>query len=157
MRYRNILSAVVLLAFCAWYAYLTNGLPERSLPNTPGPSFFPWIITALLATLSVSLLIKGLVGGGGTDLLTQNGRPMRMTLAFLGVFFVYALVLPWAGFILASIPFFFVMMILFGQRSIPWLAGVSIGVPIVLVLIFQYVFEVQLPEGVLEGLLTAVL
>ncbi len=40
MALRNIVAAVALLALGIVYGYLAMRLPERDLPNIPGPSFF---------------------------------------------------------------------------------------------------------------------
>ena len=61
MRRRNIIAAAVLIALSIGYGILTAHLPERSLPHTPGPPFFPWIATAVLLALSLCLLAGGMV------------------------------------------------------------------------------------------------
>jgi len=60
MRRKNIIAAVVLIVFAILYGVLTANLPVRTLPNTPDPSFFPWINTAVVLVLSVWLLVQGL-------------------------------------------------------------------------------------------------
>ena len=52
---RNLLAGCGLLAFSLAYGVLTTGLPDRTLPNTPGPAFFPWFITGSLVILSAAL------------------------------------------------------------------------------------------------------
>ncbi len=59
MHLRNIIAAVVLLAVGVAYTVLTFQLPERSLPNTPGPNFFPLVIVVIFLVLALSLLIQG--------------------------------------------------------------------------------------------------
>ena len=60
MRRRNIIAAVVLIVSALFYGGLTAQLPTRTLPNTPDPSFFPWINTAIILALSVLLLARTL-------------------------------------------------------------------------------------------------
>ena len=62
MALRNIVAAAVLLMLGAAYGYLAMQLPERGLPNIPGPSFFPYLIAILLLGLSLGLLAQGIRG-----------------------------------------------------------------------------------------------
>ena len=152
MRRKNIIAGVVLIFISLWYGYLTSELPVRTLPNTPDPSFFPWINTIILLVLSVSLLIQGLF-------FTEQGErkvdpfAARLVAASLSLFFIYLLILPSLGFVVASIPFFAGMMVLFEERRPVWVASSSVAVTVLLFSAFRYGFGVLLPLGVLDGLL----
>ena len=61
MARRNILAGAVLVVIGLGYGILTAALPDRSLPDTPGPAFLPWLITAAWLVLSVALLARGLI------------------------------------------------------------------------------------------------
>ena len=61
MKQKDIVAACVLLVVVIGYGYQTTLLPARTLPNTPDPSFFPWINTILLGVLSFALLIQGIL------------------------------------------------------------------------------------------------
>jgi hypothetical protein len=121
------------------------------LPNTPDPSFFPWINTIILLLLSVSLLVQGLF-------FTEEGESKidpvarRLVITSLALFFGYLLILPPLGFVVASIPFFAAMMVLFEERRPIWVASSSIAVTVVLFSVFRYGFGVLLPLGVMDGL-----
>ncbi len=162
MRKRNIIAGLFLTVLGLTYGYLTTGLPERSLPNMPGPSFFPWIITFCLLVLSVSLLVQGL-RMAADDPISKPGpeKPDGGSLPafiFLGVFAVYLALLPFLGFLLASIPFFAVLMALYGETRKLWIASLSLGCPVFLFLLFRDVFNIPLPRGsvnILGGALSA--
>ncbi|MBT3768168.1 MAG: tripartite tricarboxylate transporter TctB family protein [Rhodospirillaceae bacterium] len=151
MRRKNIIAGVVLIFISLWYGYLTSELPVRTLPNTPDPSFFPWINTIILLLLSVSLLVQGLF-------FTEEGESKidpvarRLVITSLALFFGYLLILPPLGFVVASIPFFAAMMVLFEERRPIWVASSSIAVTVVLFSVFRYGFGVLLPLGVMDGL-----
>ena len=151
MRRKNIVAGVVLIFISLWYGYLTSELPVRTLPNTPDPSFFPWINTIILLLLSVSLLVQGLF-------FTEEGESKidpvarRLVITSLALFFGYLLILPPLGFVVASIPFFAAMMVLFEERRPIWVASSSIAVTVVLFSVFRYGFGVLLPLGVMDGL-----
>ena len=153
MRRRNIIAAAVLIAFSIGYGILTAQLPERSLPHTPGPPFFPWIATAVLLALSLSLLASGLFGRDEEVPPAAPAAARSRALALLGVLVGYLVVLPGLGFLLATIPFFALLMALFGEkRPLPLAAG-AVGVTLGLYLLFRHGFGVFLPRGVIEGLL----
>ena len=150
MARRNIIAALVLIAVGAWYAFLTAGLPERTLPNTPGPSFFPGLIAGALLVLSACLLGQGMVmrraGAAGR---AGDRRPSVYRAGALVWFAAYLAALPHLGFVVASVPFFAGLMLLYGGRGLAWLAGGSIGVPVVLFYLFREAFQILLPQGAL--------
>ena len=150
MRRRNITAALVLLAIGAGYGLLTSQLPTRSLPDTPGPPFFPWINTTVILVLSAILLAQGLMAPGRSAPL-QSGRRLRAAGA-LGAFLIYLIVLPGLGFILATIPFFAALMVLFGEARPLRVSTGSILSTAFLYLLFRHGFGVFLPTGLLKGL-----
>ena len=158
MRIKNIIAGIFLTILGLVYGYLTTGLPERSLPNTPGPSFFPWILTFSLLVLSVSLVVQGFrmaADQSGSEKPDGDSIPAFL---FLGVFAVYLALLPFFGFLIASIPFFAVLMALYGETRKLWIASLAIGVPVFLFLVFRHVFNLPLPRGtvsILDGALVA--
>lgn len=155
MRKNNIIAGLFLTVLGLAYGYLTTGLPERSLPNMPGPSFFPWIITVCLLVLSVSLLVQGLRMAADDSKPEKPEAGSFPAVLFLGVFAVYLALLPFLGFLLASIPFFAVLMILYGETRKLWIASFSFGFPIFLLLLFRDVFNVPLPRGTVDILSSA--
>ncbi len=150
MRRRNLIAALVLLALGAGYGILTTQLPVRSLPDTPGPPFFPWINTIVILALSATLLVQSLVGEDGPVPAPAAGR--QRAIWALGAFVVYLATLPGLGFILATAPFFAVLMALFGEtRPLRVAAGAFITTGILYVL-FRHGFAVFLPTGLLKGI-----
>ena len=151
MRRKNIIAAIVLIVFAAFYGYLTSGLPDRTLPNTPDPSFFPWVNTVLIVGLSVWLLIRGLRRPVEPPEAGDPAENRKVAIA-LGVFVAYLALMPSLGFILATAPFFAVMMVLFGEKR-PALVGVSaLGATAALYVLFRHGFGVFLPRGLLAGI-----
>ena len=153
MRQRSVIAGLVLIAVGVGYGYLTSRLPVRTLPNTPNPSFFPWINTVLLLVLSAALLIQGLAldAGNGRERYRRPG--IAYAVVALVAFVAYLVVLPGLGFVVASIPFFAVMMVLFGELRPAWVAGGSVGAIVLLFVVFRYGFGVLLPRGLLSGLI----
>ena len=99
--------------------------------------------------LSVSLVVKGVMarhGGQAVADARSQGREMALALA---AFTVYLVALPYAGFIIASVLFFAVLMHLYGCRNKLMIGGASIAIPVTLFVIFRYAFQIILPRGVL--------
>jgi putative tricarboxylic transport membrane protein len=150
MRRRNTIAALVLLALGVGYGILTSQLPVRSLPDTPGPPFFPWINTIVILALSATLLVQGLRSADGPVPAQVEGR--QRAVWALGVFVVYLAILPGLGFILATAPFFAALMMLFGETRPLRVAAGAIIVTGALYLLFRHGFNVFLPTGVLKGI-----
>ena len=160
MRHRNIIAAVVLLVIALGYGALTTQLPIRSLPDTPGPPFFPWVNTAILLALSLSLLVQGLRGtateDSGQTIAPSDRVQRRLAVWALGAFVAYLVVLPGLGFLLATAPFFAVLMVLFGEKRRLWVAIGSIAMTTFLYLLFRHGFSVFLPRGILPDLVSGI-
>ena len=62
MSLKNVIGGVLLLIVGLIYGYLSTQLPERAVPNVPGPAFFPGLVAIMIVLLSIALLVKGLLG-----------------------------------------------------------------------------------------------
>jgi putative tricarboxylic transport membrane protein len=153
MSRKNVAAALILLALGVAYGYLTAGLPKRSLPDTPDPSFFPWILTACLVVLSTALLLQGLRGRRNARDDPGAAGGLRAPTAFLTLFVLYAAALPSLGFVIASVPFLAALMWLYGERRWGWIGAFSVALPVLLALAFRNGLQIPLPTGVLAGLL----
>ncbi len=145
---RNVIAAFVLLALVATYAVLTTQLPDRTIPNTPGPSFFPWVVTGSLLVLAAGLLVQGIrQWSDGPGAALDNGGARRT--AGLVWFALYLAALPGLGFLVAGIPFFAGLMMLYGGARGVWVAVASVAMPVFLFYAFRDGFQILLPLGVL--------
>ena len=147
MRRKHIAAALVLIAFGVWYGYQTSLLPVRTLPHTPSPSFFPWLLTCILLILALALLIQGFRDATPGALLAPDRVQLMYPTAGLLLFGLYVVILPYVGFLLASLPFFAAFVLLAGERRVSWIIVPSLGIPLVLFLVFRYLFRIFLPRG----------
>lgn len=147
MALRNIVAAVALLLVGAVYFYLAALLPARDIPNVPGPSFFPLLIAGIVILLAGALLWRGVRDLPHFAAEPGGDKPDRRPVVMLVAFAAYIAVLPFLGFMVASIPFAAVLIRLYGGRSRILLAAVSIGLPVFLFLLFREVFGILLPAG----------
>lgn len=154
MRRRNLISAIILLGLGIGYAGLTSSLPTRAIGSTTQPSFFPWIIAAIFITLSASLLYQGLRPVTDNDVpKSPNVTRDKYVWGFVA-FVVYLALLPTLGFIAANIPFFGVLMFLYGERRPTWLAVGAIGISVAVFFLFRELFQIRLPSGILSGVIS---
>lgn len=147
MGHRNLAAGIVLLAVGIGYGLATGQLPDRTLPDTPGPAFFPWLIAIGLIGLSAALAVRGLIDIRRGDEDSSGYRlPGRGWFA-LGGFAAYLLLLPFAGFLLASVPFCGGLVVLYGERRAVIAGAAAVLVPLILFIVFSTGFQVLLPRG----------
>ena len=147
MSLKNVIGAILLLIVGLVYGYLSTQLPERSVPNVPGPAFFPGLVAILIVLLAIALLVKGLIGLKHEPAMSGGFSVPVLPLLMLGWWFGFVIVLPYAGFLLAGIPFFAGLMIMCEQRRwIIVLAG-SASIPVILFYLFRNGLHILLPNG----------
>lgn len=147
MARRNILAGAVLLVIGLVYGILTAALPDRSLPNTPGPAFLPWLITAGWLVLSAALLVRGLIEAREESEEASGYQIPALGWPALLAFVAYLALLPALGFIATSVLFFAGLMWLYGERNKFLVLAASILVPVTLFYLFTAGFQVLLPRG----------
>lgn len=113
----------------------------------PGPGFLPFILACILIVLSLALIASQWKKGSGKTPFWPGRtwlRPLLGTVAFA----LYAFLIALIGFLPTT--FIFLVLWMWLIESIAWrqIAAVSIGVTVVLYLIFGYFLEVPLPGGV---------
>jgi len=116
------------------------------------------IISGLLIVFSSTLIYQGLFV---TPTGEKTSRPPGFNKAclFLVIFLIYLLAMGQVGFVYASIPFFAILMVMFGEKRPHWLALGSFGVTLFLYSVFErglylsyflgddWQFNVPLPKG----------
>lgn len=136
-----------MMAFAVLYGYLTTGLPERTLPNTPGPPFMPWILTVCLFAVSAIWFFDSLKIGAGLAAFVEKREHLLIPAAALGLFMVFLVALPYLGFLAGGIPFFAGLMLLSGERRPLWIIVFSIAIPVFIFFLFREGFQILLPRG----------
>ena len=152
MHLRNLVAGLVLCAVTAGYASLIGSIPDRTLPNTPGPSFMPWIVTAAMAILSLCLVVQSAIAimrDSAAAKLAGFASFDSSSVLLLIALAAFVAAVPVLGFLLAGVAFFAVAMILFGARNPVMIIASAIAVPLFLLLLFRHVFSIILPSGIL--------
>lgn len=149
MRRANILIAIFLLGFTAFYAYLIAHLPARDLPNTLGAAFMPWVLAGMLAMLSIMLLASSLMNKGDESTLTLPIRDLVGITGLLVLIVLYVQLMNYMGFVVVSVFFLGILTWIAGSRKPVEIAIFSITTTILIYLLFYKFFNVQLPAGIL--------
>ncbi|MBT3352153.1 MAG: tripartite tricarboxylate transporter TctB family protein [Nitrospinaceae bacterium] len=147
MRAKNIGASIFMMAFAVLYGYLTTGLPERTLPNTPGPPFMPWILTICLFAISAIWFFNSLKISSDLKELVEKKEHLLFPAAALGMFLFFLVALPYLGFLLGGIPFFAGLMLASGERRPLWIIVFSIAIPVFIFFLFREGFMIILPPG----------
>lgn len=149
----NRIAAFILIAFGLWYGYLTSQQPKAQALGDPGLTLFPWVLTAILLLLSISILIQDIRGKALPKCfswkITPGGIRSIVGLAFVLVYFY---VIAYLGFLVSSILFFAGMMLLCGERRPLRIIWFSCVIPTAILFFFQELFQIPLPKlGFLQG------
>lgn len=151
MKQANIVISLCLIAFTGFYAVLITRLPDRNLPHTLGAAFMPWVLAGALLLLSLLLLFNSLAIKEDPD--RQKAKlPLKELSGILGFVFLivaYITLLYYLGFVIASIFFMAALIFLSGSRKSLEIVFFSVATTVVIYLLFQKFFEVQLPAGTL--------
>ena len=149
---KNIIAGLVLILIGIGYGYLASELPIRDVKGVPGPSFFPFLIAMAQIGLAAAMFVQGLrdVRDGKAGEAVSLPSPNILTMLF--VFLVFIAALPYLGFLFASIPFFTVLILLYGGRHKYLLLIAGPGIPIALYFLFRHVFLIPLPQATLSML-----
>ena len=153
MRRRNLLSAIILIAIGTGYAVLAQDLPTRNIENATGPSFFPLVVISCFLILSAALLVQGILPAVSDTVPSIPKIPARRYGSGLAAAAIYLVALPYLGFIVANVPLFAVLMILYGEKRLTWVIGGSVIITLLVFFLFREVFQILLPAGVLGNLI----
>lgn len=147
MPLKNLIVSIIMLMIGGSYLYLTSGLPDRSIQNVPGPAFFPAIVSGFIIILALALLIQNALRIGRQAMIEHElvipWRAIMVLLWFVG----FLVILPYTGFLIASMPFFAGLMLLCERRKALYVAAGAIIIPVLLYLLFRQGFNILLPTG----------
>lgn len=152
--YRTLELAVALLTFLFGAVVITDswGLGARWAEDGPQAGYFPFYIGLLLCLSSA-------ITFWSTWRAPQAGRETFVTRAQLRRIFsmllpatAYVIAIAFLGIYVCSAVFLAYFMARHGRHRIWLTAAVSLGVPVVLFLLFETWFKTPLPKGPLEAL-----
>ncbi|MHB1131426.1 MAG: tripartite tricarboxylate transporter TctB family protein [Chloroflexota bacterium] len=151
-RTQAVAASVLLLfgLFMLWQAFLL----KVGTPNTPGPGFFPVILSVVLLLLSLGLVFQARENGAAITAPSGGATSMhyREIAAVLGLVLLLALIIEPVGYVIGSA---IVTCALLKMAGRTWRASLIIGLlaTVLSFFLFDYALGVPLPKGVLDGLL----
>jgi putative tricarboxylic transport membrane protein len=119
----------------------------------PRPGYFPFYVALIMAISALVNLVRGAL------LRPEKNKPfvlhgqLKTVLAVLIPVALYAFAITWIGIYVSSVVFIAFFMRWLGRFAWWKVAAVSVGVAVVLFLIFERWFLVPLPKGPVEDLL----
>lgn len=120
------------------------------MPNRPGPGFVPFGLGLILTTLAAIYLWQS--RGNKKEERRSPGANYRRTALAVGVLCFYALIVNWAGYILTTFFSFILWLSLIEKKA--WFQTASLAcLAAVAVYAFNVLFSIQLPAGLLKGIL----
>lgn len=146
MLHQDTVAGIALLIVCALVYWLTTGFsePPSMLSQNVPPTFFPRLVIAAIAVLSISLILAGLrkeaVAPGAI-----NGAVWVTALIVVLAGLAAALI----GTLLALAALAAVLPVCWGERRWRLIVPVAIGLPAAIYLLFGILLDVRFPAGLL--------
>lgn len=120
-------------------------------PSLPGPGFVPFLLGAILTALAFFYLQQSLRKKEDGKKSSTPPVNTRLFLA-IGIMALYALIVTSVGYILTTFLLFALWLSLIERKN--WLQTVSLAcAAVVVIYFFNTLFSVQLPTGLLKGLI----
>ncbi|SDI59272.1 tripartite tricarboxylate transporter TctB family protein [Alloyangia pacifica] len=126
---------LLLCGFAGWRAtYIKQGFNS----SAAGPSFMPWLVIALIALLSVLLIVRALRAEHDpqTDIVMPGKRTLAAMAGFTLLMICYAVAFMPVGYLPSTLVAFIVGLILLGERN--WLLVVLFPVGMTLAIYFGF-------------------
>ncbi|MGP9724269.1 tripartite tricarboxylate transporter TctB family protein [Corynebacterium sp. AOP40-9SA-29] len=140
--------AVIALIIGVALLILAAGFPEPGQPEDPGTAALPRLIGFALAGLGVLLLFNS---EKNTFLPEKGARLRTVLIVAAGIAYTYAMT-P-LGFMLSTLVFMVVGLLIMGIRSPLRLVLVPVGVSVIVYYLFTAALGVYLPDGIIEGIM----
>ncbi len=146
----STIMGVILLALGIFVSY--HGIElSPGTPGHPGPGFVPLGLGVILGLLAAVYLWQSSREREKAKTAVSPSGYGRTAMA-LGTLCAYALIVSWLGYILTTFFFFIIWLSLIERKR--WIPTASLAcLAVVAVYLFNVLFSVQLPAGLLQGIL----
>jgi hypothetical protein len=144
MNNQDSLIGVFLIAFCAFVFWLTTGfdeVPPMLSQNVP-PTFFPRLVLAIIALLSVALTLGNL-----RKPAQKNAGVKPAVFVTAGIVLVTGFSLGYLGTWLTLILVAVVLPLAWGERRLVPIGLLAGGLPVSVYLVFSIALGVRFPAG----------
>ena len=156
MRKANFFAALIGMGFSAVVFIMT--LSFKQFKNVPvGPEFFPRWLAIGLFVCSVVLLVQATrtkpANDRGAPTLSFLDKGMQRLFVGIAIIVVYAFSWNFLGFIIMTPFAIFALMFVLGLRRYRAMIAFSFGAMIVIFCAFRYLLGIDMPLGILYGIL----
>ena len=107
------------------------------------------MLAVLLGILSILLLIESLGDKSGREAPFHAGPELKRVGVGILILAAFCALLYFVGFMIAAAFMIPAVMLLMGEKRIPVLAGVDVGVLVAVFVIFSVALKLPLPQGIL--------
>lgn len=154
MKKANIVFGILGLLLCA-YVWISSASFPRDAIMIIGPEFFPRVMATGMGIASTVLLVHTLFIGHAGEAKPINFKDpgiRRAVIVFLSAV-IYAFLLETLGFIISTILFMMFIMYMLQFRTYGKMLLASVATVAVIIFAFQIMLQIQLPPGILDGML----
>ncbi len=147
---KEIILSIILIIVAIIVFALTFQFPHQTVALAP--TAFPRFISASLMILSIVLLGQGISGiskgtsGQKKEKLKYNKAFILKLILMIFLAFLYTRVIGKIGYLLATPPFIAGNMLLFKERRIVWISGMSLVTTVLLYFLFRMIFKIPIPR-----------
>lgn len=144
-RWRHWLLPIGIILFCGGVIWVTTTFEKMPpiLKRGIQPSDFPQLVSGLIIVLTALMVWR--------EPIEPTETPSRTTWGSLALMGVFGMVTAFDFFLALSV-FAIGLAVLWGERRLAWLGLVGVGIPLAVFLLFDLVFEVRFPRGLLTRL-----
>jgi hypothetical protein len=139
---RVLVLFTLLIAAGALFA-TTFGTEYRLLGAVQSPVYFPRIILGIMMVLTLVAIVQDVMAGKAVEPVEKWGALIVFVVAAV----IYANMITRVGFMLSSVPFSVLSLLVFGVRKPMVIVAYSILVPASLVVLFNHILKLPLPTS----------
>ena len=125
--------------------YLASGFREGTATGGPGARFLPILLAVIVIVLGAVLALRPPASEGPAEPLAPDGS--RRAMWTLGAILGYVLAFERLGFLLATVPFLAILLLVYGERRWPVVLAVALGATGATYALFAMWLGVPLPPG----------
>lgn len=132
-----------------------SGIKTLRLEGDMSSGFFPMLIGGTLVFLAICLLINTYIVDKKNGEIVDKffGENIKGGVLTIGAFVVYILIYNFVGFIISSVVYLFIQMLILSDKTNrkPWLfALIAVVLPVLVYFLFTRGFSLLLPKGLLK-------
>jgi putative tricarboxylic transport membrane protein len=146
----DVLVGVGVLAIAGIVGWQTSVIPTSPIYARVGPTFFPWLVTAMLGVLGAILLVQGFRGGWEKE--EQAGFDLSGGAWCVAGLALNLALIETAGFIIASTVMFLCVARAFGSARPLRDAGIGFALAFVAYVGFDRLLGYRIGSGLIEQL-----